>query len=88
MQNIKSRENLSNKKKLAVWLMNQRLFLITLFDLLEILCRIYVPFVYGQRFWIIPCFRRSSNPISLAFSNVCTSENLKSLIEVSRYRRI
>ena len=69
--------------------MNHRLlFSITSFDLLEILCRIYVPFVYRERFRSIPCFLLSSNPISLAFSNVCASENFKSRIEVLRYRRM
>ena len=34
------------------------------FNLLEILCRIYVPFVYRERFRIISCFRRISNLIT------------------------
>ena len=39
------------KKKLAVYLVNQRLLSeITSFDLLEILYRIYVTFVYRERF--------------------------------------
>ena len=37
------------------------------FDLEEILCRIYVPFVYWERFQIIPCLQQSSNLIILAF---------------------
>ena len=78
-----------DKKKLAVWLLNLCLMLqITSFDLLEILCRIYVPFVYRERFRIITCFRRSYNPISLAFSNVCASEKSKSRIEASSNRHI
>ena len=57
-----------------------------LFDLLEILCGIYVLFVYRERFRIIPCFQWSSNPVSLAFSNVCAAETFKSWIELSSYR--
>ena len=49
----KPRENLYNKKKLGVLLVNLRwLFSITSFDLLEILCRIYVPFIFRERFLI------------------------------------